>query len=32
MSGPASDLIRRGAPQACRPYERFLLTRDRYAP
>ena len=31
MSGPASDLIRRGAPQGCRPFERFLLTPTAFA-
>ena len=31
MSGPASDLIRRGAPQGCRPFERYLLTPEKFA-
>ncbi|PWS38243.1 hydrogenase expression protein HypE [Falsiroseomonas bella] len=31
MSGAASDLIRRGAPQGCRPFERYLLTQSAFA-
>ncbi|HEV7264383.1 MAG TPA: hydrogenase expression protein HypE [Falsiroseomonas sp.] len=31
MTHLASQLIRRGAPQGCRPFERFLLTRDAFA-
>jgi Ni,Fe-hydrogenase III large subunit len=31
MSGPASAIIRRGAPQGCRPFERFLLPRTGFA-
>ncbi|MGG5822490.1 NADH-quinone oxidoreductase subunit C [Falsiroseomonas sp. HW251] len=31
MTGVASDLIRRGAPQGCQPFERFLLTRPNFA-
>jgi Ni,Fe-hydrogenase III large subunit len=31
MSGAASELIRRGAPQGCAPFERFLLTRPAFA-
>jgi Ni,Fe-hydrogenase III large subunit len=27
----ASDLIRRGAPQGCRPFDRFLMTRANFA-
>jgi len=31
VTGAASDLIRRGAPQGCVPFERFLLTRPAFA-
>jgi Ni,Fe-hydrogenase III large subunit len=31
MSGAASDLIRRGAPQGCQPFERYLLTQSAFA-
>lgn len=31
MSGLASGLIRRGAPQGCAPFERFLLPRAQFA-
>jgi len=31
VSGPASGLIGRGAPQGCRPHERYLLTRPNFA-
>ena len=31
MTGVASDLIRRGAPQGCRPFERFLLPPSGFA-
>ena len=31
MTGAASGLIRRGAPQGCQPCERFLLTRPNFA-
>jgi Ni,Fe-hydrogenase III large subunit len=31
MSGPASALIRAGAPQGCLPFERFLLPRPAFA-
>ncbi|WP_270936641.1 hydrogenase large subunit [Falsiroseomonas oryzae] len=30
MTGAASDLIRRGAAQGCRPFERYLLTRPAF--
>jgi Ni,Fe-hydrogenase III large subunit len=31
MTGAASDLIRRGAPQGCKPFERYLLTPEKFA-
>jgi Ni,Fe-hydrogenase III large subunit len=31
MSGPASAILRRGAPQGCRPFERFLLAPAHFA-
>jgi hypothetical protein len=31
MGGVASGLIRRGAPQGCVPFERFLLTEANFA-
>jgi Ni,Fe-hydrogenase III large subunit len=31
MTQPASDLIRRGAPQGCRPFERYLLASESFA-
>lgn len=30
MTGPAADLIRRGAPQGCKPFERFLLAPSQF--